>query len=100
MANSTDLFKKLDQLEQSLANHNLVQKEILTLIEAAAYLGLKTGYIYKLTHSKKIPFYKPNGKRIFFQRTDLDAWLLRNRQASQEEIEQEAANYTIKNRIK
>jgi hypothetical protein len=33
---------------------------------------------------------------LYFNRKELDNWLLSNRQSSQEEIEQQAANYLIK----
>jgi hypothetical protein len=42
-----------------------------------------------------VPCYKPNGKKIYFNRKELDEWLLSNKQSSQEEIEQQAANYLI-----
>ena len=37
---------------------------MLTSEEAAKYLGVTTGYLYKLTMRKKIPYYKPFGNKI------------------------------------
>lgn len=42
--------------------------------ECAAYLNVSRSYLYKLTHRKEIPFYKPN-RRIYFKREDVDCWL-------------------------
>lgn len=65
-------------------------KDVLTMKEAQAYTGFSRAYLYKLTHLKKIPHFKPLGKTIFFKRTELVAWLLRNRVATDYEIQAEA----------
>ncbi len=54
-------------------------KEIMTVEDCALYTGLSTSYIYKLTHRKEIPFFKPMGKRLYFKRSEIEQWLLRNR---------------------
>lgn len=50
-----------------------------TLREAAEYLDLSPSYVYKLTSTRRLPHYKPSGKRIYFLKADLDAYLLQNR---------------------
>ncbi|MBM7074387.1 helix-turn-helix domain-containing protein [Shewanella sp. 202IG2-18] len=47
--------------------------------ECSDYTGLTKNYIYKLTHLKLIPHFKPNGKKLFFKRQDIDDWLLSNK---------------------
>ena len=59
----------------------------LTHSEAAKYLGLTKGYLYKLTMQKKIPYYKPFGNRCYFKREDLDKVLKGNAIESNEETE-------------
>lgn len=51
------------------------QKQFLSAEEAAQYTGLSVKYIYKLTHAKQIPHYKPS-RKLYFKRDDLDAWLM------------------------
>ncbi|EGQ7695068.1 helix-turn-helix domain-containing protein [Vibrio vulnificus] len=51
------------------------QKQFLSAEETAQYTGLSVKYIYKLTHAKQIPHYKPS-RKLYFKRDDLDAWLL------------------------
>ncbi len=80
---------QLARIERLLAG----QKETLTLEEASVYSGISKSYLYKLTSGGGIPFYKPEGKTIYFDRPELDSWLKRNRVATTEEIEQQAANY-------
>lgn len=70
----------------------------LTIKEAAAYLGLKPSYVYKLTHNRKIPFYKPSNGRLYFLTEELDKWVADGRQWSEEEIDERAADYTLRNR--
>ncbi|MCD8031257.1 MAG: helix-turn-helix domain-containing protein [Bacteroides sp.] len=36
-------------------------------------------YLYKLTYLKEIPHYKPRGKILYFNRSDLENWVLQNR---------------------
>ena len=63
-------------------------KEVLTFKEALTYTGYSKSYLYKLTSAREIPFYKPNGKTIFFLRTDLEEYLLRGRVCTKTELEQ------------
>ena len=94
----TIILEKLDCIQKMLTEHNMLQKEVLNFNEAAIYLELSHSHLYKLTSGNFINHYKPNGKKIYFKRTELDIWLLRNRQSSKDEIDQLAADYLIKNR--
>ena len=49
-------------------------KELITLEEAARFLGFKKSYLYKLTSTKQIPFYKYGGRVIAFDPAALQAW--------------------------
>jgi excisionase family DNA binding protein len=96
MSNDT-LIEKLNRIENLLTEQNLLKKEVLNINEASRYLELSQSHLYKLTSTGEIPHYKPNGKKLYFNRQELDDWLLRNRQASADEIETKAANYLIAN---
>ena len=58
----------------------------LSLKEAAAYLGFKPSYLYKLTHRKLIKFYKPSGKMLFFSKSELDEWVYCKSKVSSEKL--------------
>lgn len=76
-------------------------KPVLTMDEATIFTGLSKSYLYKLTCRKRIPYYKNKGmKGIYFKREELEAWMTQERVATQEEIEQEAIRYTVKNDMK
>jgi excisionase family DNA binding protein len=78
-----------------LQQQQALQKKVLNFNETCTYLELSQSHLYKLTSTGSIPHYKPNGKKIYFHREELDQWLLRNRSDSQDELEQQAANYLI-----
>ncbi len=91
-----EILKRLEIIEKHVLDQNLILKQVLNLAEAAKYLELSHSHLYKLTSAGNIPFYKPNGKKLYFNRVELDEWLLRNRNNTQDEIEQQAADYLIK----
>jgi len=90
------------KIEERLSNIEsllLSQKTVLNFEEGAAYTGLSKSYLYKLTSSGGVPCYKPKGKMVYFSRLELDQWLLQNRRATTEEIEQQASTFvTLKGR--
>jgi len=69
----------------------------LNLMEAAEFLDFSRSYLYRLTSQGRVPCYKPEGKRIYFDRAELVNWLKRNRIRPQEELEATAANYVVNN---
>ena len=55
------------------------ERNLMTTTEAAKYLGLRPSYLYKLMMRRAIPYYKPNGKLVYFNRKELCKWVMRNR---------------------
>lgn len=95
-----------EAVEKSMVRHFQTQTipqqavpEILDVDGAAALLGVSTGWIYKLTHRREVPFNK-TGKRVYFKRQELVEWVTRIRVKSQAEIEQEAITYIARNKRK
>jgi excisionase family DNA binding protein len=86
------ILSKLEEIQNQFSTN---QPQILSLAEACKYLELSKSTIYKLTHTNKIPFYKPNGKKIYFLKSDLNNWLIRNRNRSESEIEVQAISKTL-----
>ena len=72
---------------------DLQNKKILNLQEASDYLGFKKSYVYKMTMQSILPFSKPNGKKIFFERERLESWMLSNANKSHAERQIDAATY-------
>ena len=86
----------MQQLAEIKALTLLAAKEMLTMADAVLYTGLGKSYLYVLTCNKKIPFYKPNGKNIYFKKSELNDWLQRGRVNSIAEAESAAALYVAK----
>lgn len=76
--------------------------ETLTIEEAAAFLGFKKSYLYKLTSTRQIPHFKYGGRIILFDRTTLETWKSQRMQAipTIAEAEARAAVYCAINPLK
>jgi excisionase family DNA binding protein len=98
MSNENLILEKLNSLEQKIEEQNLLKKEVLNFNDACSYLDISASHLYKLTSQKLIPHFCPQGKKLYFNRIELDEWLQRNRQSSTDEIEKAAANYLIQNK--
>lgn len=70
-------------------------KKVLTFEEAAQYTGISKSTLYKMTSQKIVPHYKPNGKMIFFDREELEAYLLSVRVKPESEIEEAASTFLV-----
>ena len=78
----SDLIQRISVLEDVLC----AAKEVLTLEEAAVFMGISRSTLYKMTHNNVIPFYRPNGKLIYFEKSELLAWMRKNRVSTNEEV--------------
>lgn len=74
-----------------------VGKAFYNVKEAAEYTGLSRQLIYKAVRNKEIAYSQPSGKggssKLFFKRSDLDAYLSRNYTPANADVEAEAANW-------
>ena len=86
-------FKNFDDRLRNIETLLLSQKTVLNFDEVAAYTGLSKSYLYKLTCSGGIPCYKPQGKHIYFNKPEIDQWLLQNRKATTRELDSQAATF-------
>jgi excisionase family DNA binding protein len=74
----TIIYKKLDSIERMLVDLSIQQKEVLNLREACQFLDISASHLYKLTSSRQIPHFCPQGKKLYFEREALKDWLTRN----------------------
>jgi excisionase family DNA binding protein len=68
-------------------------EEILSLNEAAKLLCASKSFMYKMTSQKLIPHFIPSGKKIYFKKSDLENWLLKNRIPPTSELETDTESY-------
>ena len=96
------ILEKLNTIENLLRsgkrNENItvsasVLNELLNMQQASEYLNLSKSSIYKLTMKREIPHFK-RGK-LYFKRSELQAWMTTNRIETKAEIESMANDYLI-----
>ncbi len=90
------ILEKLNQIERYSL---LAAKNVLCLEDVAMLTGLSKSWLYKATCNHLIPFYKPNGKQIYFDRTEIENWMKQNRIATAQEIDQQATSYVVTGRM-
>jgi excisionase family DNA binding protein len=63
--------------EQTIQLHEERDK-IMSLQEASAFLNLAQQTVYGFTSKQQIPFIK-KGKKLYFRKSELEAWLMKGR---------------------
>lgn len=85
--------KLIDQLNRIERNTLLAAKNVLTFDDVALLTGLSKSHLYKLTSTRQIPYYKPSGKNIYFDRKEVEDWLRQNRANTEQEAQSGAATF-------
>ena len=67
-------------------------RKTMTVDEVAAFTGLTKSTIYIKTMRGLIPHYKRD-KRVFFDRDEVEAWLMENKRITTSEAEKQADKY-------
>ncbi len=85
---------------QSINPTYILTKDILNLEEACFFLGISKSTMYKITsEGKKLRFFKPSGKLIYFKRKDLEDFMLQNEvKPLQDSLEEKLSQIRLKNK--
>ena len=59
--------------------------EFMDINEAAKYLKIAKQTLYSFTSTSQIPYIK-NGRRLLFKKDELDAWILKGRRKTVDEM--------------
>ena len=92
----TEVLNILDEIKFYVQ----MNKDTFTMKELAMYTGLSKQTLYKLTSKRKIPFYSPNGKILYFDKKEIDVWLKTNKTPTEDEISNQATVWANQNRRK
>jgi len=93
-----EILKELQELKNMTL---LASKKALTTDDAVRLTGLSKSHVYKMCCYHKIPHYKSGGgKHTFFDRDELNAWMLHRRIKTADELETEAATHIVTKRNK
>ena len=93
-----EYLQRIDERQQNIEKMILSQKNVLTLPEAALYMGISKSDLYKRTHSRTIPHFKPRQKMIYFDRVELENYLKQNPIQTADELEAKASTYVALNK--
>ena len=85
----------LEYLKKVETNSLLAAKKVLNIDDVAALTGISKSHLYKMSRRKEIPYYKPNGKLVYFDRAEVEAWMKQNRVNTAQEASQQAAKYVM-----
>lgn len=86
----------LNELQELKKLTLLGVKKALSMNDCAILTGLSKSHLYKLVMNKKIPYWKSEGGKItYFDKQEIEAWLLQHRVKTADEIATEAANYVV-----
>jgi len=86
------LVEKVEGLETLILNlhaQNEDQHKMLNIQEAAAYLNMTVAALYSLVSRRDIPVNKP-GKRLYFDKNELNEWIRSGKRNTAATIEQQA----------
>lgn len=83
------LEQKLDRIEQLTL---IGAKNVLNLDEAVLITGLSKGHLYRLTSEHRIPHFK-KCRHLYFEKAELERWLMEHRVNTREDIESIASTY-------
>jgi len=67
-------------------------KTVMSINEVIDYIGISKAHCYKLTSAQKIPFSK-RGRKLYFDKNEIDNWLLANPTKTSKQLADEASNY-------
>lgn len=84
-----DEFQKLNKRLDDIERGGLAQKTVLNFEEFCNYTGISKSWGYKLTHRREVPHYSPNNKTLYFDRSQIDLWLLQNPIKTKKQLEKE-----------
>lgn len=84
-----ELSEQLGRVERLTA---ISAKPVLDLDEAALFTGFSKGHLYRLTSERQIPHYKKS-RKLYFKKTELEAWLLEDRVLTVAELDSRATTY-------
>lgn len=88
MDNSTAILDALQEIKRYTV---LAAKTVLTVDDVCAFTGLSKNFIYQMTSQKKIPYYKPSTRVLYFDKKEVEEWMKQNRIMPRAEAETNVA---------
>lgn len=92
-----ELSAKIDNITMLLqsAKPDVKQSDLLTIQEAASFLNLSKHTLYNKANKNELPYIK-KGKRLYFSRAELIAYIKSGKISSIQEIQEQSNNFLSK----
>lgn len=91
MDNENPTLKSIiEMIDKKFDEIKIMHKPFMSVEDLSVYLDLSPTYIRKMTHNREIPYYKPNGKKLYFNKEEIDEWVLSSRVMTNKELRREA----------
>ena len=87
--NDAELIERLERIERMTL---LAAKQMLDTEDVAMLTGYSVTYVAQLVKSRQIPFYR-RGNRRYFDRVEIEKWMLDDRIPTNDEIRNQAVGY-------
>jgi len=78
-----EFILKLYEMDSFIVNK---MDPLLTFAQTCAYLKYSRSYLYKLCERNLIPHYNPNGRTLFFRKSEIDNWLIQKSKCKKKNI--------------
>jgi len=88
-----EILHELREIKQLLA----LNKKMWTLEDFCAFTGLSKQYAYHLTSTNKVKFYRPFGKKIYFDAEEVIEFLKQNQATDVAELKTKLNKYFLNN---
>ena len=93
-----EMNEVLEQLQELKQLATIGAKNALNMNDVALLTGLSKSHLYKLVCQHKIPHYKSEGGKLtYFNKQEIEGWLLAHRVPTDAEVEQRAVAYCVSN---
>lgn len=78
-----EILSKLQSIERLTL---LAAKRVLNVDEASMVTGLSVDTLRRKVGAREIPAYRPNGKNLFFNKEELEEWMMRGKILTSDEV--------------
>ena len=92
------LFITAEELKSIFRDSFWVQKRVFNLKDLMNYTGWSDKNIYRLTSLNLIPFNKPTKGSLFFDRLEIEEWLLSNHSPTDQQVDDLVNKHLSKNK--
>jgi len=70
-----DLNEQFKDLRDEIKKVQIQSKNVFNVDDLSEYSGYSKDHIYRMISLKELPCFRPSGRKLFFNKIDVDNWL-------------------------